>query len=98
MKLIKNHNIQPNEWDKQRKTTAFNNEINLNSLVISELWNMNDVIHVAYKDLDFALSQMQHKDRVKMKKGLTKVAMELENIAKELRNYCDDKLEEIEII
>lgn len=94
MKLFEEKEIfKSSEYDRSRKKQCFQDFLSLSTFVISELWKMNDVVNLSYKDLKMGLELMDRRERLKMKKGLTTVSKELLRISNELKEYCQDNVE-----
>lgn len=93
MKLFEEKEIfKSSEYDRNRKNQCFQDFLSLSTFVVTELWKMNDVINLSYKDLKMGLELMDKKERLKMKKGITTISKELLRISNELKEYCQDDI------
>ncbi|CAL7905827.1 hypothetical protein [Fusobacterium necrophorum] len=75
-----------NDYFTNRKINAFYNELQSNSLLITKIWDFNEIILKKWADVKMLLDINQKEKTLKMEKGLKSISKSL----KEISNYLDE--------
>ena len=90
------------EYFTKRKISSFNSDFDNRTLLITKIWDFNNIILDKWKEVDLLLGINNPKDNKKIKKALITIANNLKEISFKLENAVFDskdiKQEEIIII
>ncbi|MCI7224506.1 hypothetical protein [Fusobacterium sp.] len=89
---------EDDNYFSKRKIGAFNSDIQSNSLLITKIWNFNEIILKEWADVKLLIDINDRKKTKRMKKGLKGIAENLKEISNYLENIYFDIDEDEEVI
>lgn len=83
--------FKENEYKTNRYESAFESTFGATTILISDIWKLNDGIAYMWNKIKMLLEIIPKSEAFKMRKGLNKIADDLEKIVIEMRSYTKEK-------
>lgn len=83
--------FEENEYKTNRYKSAFESTFGATTILISDIWKLNDGIAYMWNKIKMLLEIIPRSEAFKMRKGLNKIADDLEKIVIEMRSYTKEK-------
>ena len=83
--------FEENEYKANRYKSSFKSTIEATTILISDIWKLNDGIAYMWNKIKMLLGIIPKSEAFKMRKGLNKIADDLEKIVIETRSYTKEK-------
>lgn len=82
--------FEENEYKTNRYESSFKSTFGATTILISDIWKFNDGIAYMWNKIKMLLEIIPRTESFKMRKGLNKIADDLEKIVIEMRSYTKE--------
>ncbi len=83
--------FEENEYKTNKYKRGFESTFEAKTILISDIWKFNDGIAYMWNKIKMLLEIIPRSESFKMRKGLNKIADDLEKIVIEMRNYTKER-------